>query len=203
MNRGISSSIYRHPTRLPLFPNLSLFPPSRLLTSPSALPSHLASTPVTPVYTIADYVPDFPRLGTPIRDFIAKDVPQLPGFNADDFTKLFLPDLIQPSNIYTCVLLLSCAVAFVYLELGALVDDFLQEKDFEKLEDEFLEEAKTGKYRKGLPREEEIIARDPEAELKAKQAYKRAKVQAERKRGLGWLALVTALAVWTTGIIIK
>lgn len=205
MRQCLSSLIYTQPACSPFLPrHLRPLQPSRhLLTHLCALPP---SVPSNSVYTLAEYVPEFPRLGDPIRDFIAPDVPQLTGFNADDFTRLFLPDLIQPANIYTFLLFLSCAVAFVYLELGVLLDGFLQEQDFEKLEEDYLEDAKTGKKQEDRQQqhaEEGTIERDIEAKVRAKKAFKRAKMQAERKRGLGWLALVTALAVWTTGLMNK
>ena len=71
--------------------------------------------------TLASYVPDFPRIGEPLRNFISRDVPTSPGINADDLTRIFLPDLIQPSFIYSFLLLVSCGAAFVYL--GEMNDD--------------------------------------------------------------------------------
>ncbi|KAH7623446.1 hypothetical protein NADE_002635 [Nannochloris sp. 'desiccata'] len=160
----------------------------------SILPS--AALPAQHLTVLADYVPKFPRLfDTPVKDFIAPDAPLLPGFNADDMTRIFLPDLINPSNIYTLLLFISCAAAFVYLELGALFNDFVQEKDFEKLEEQFLEG-----QRKDRPENKniEIRGNDDAGGLSHEEmAYK------ERKRGLGWLAFITAAAIWCTGILNK
>lgn len=127
-------------------------------------------------------VPDFPRMVQPIRDFIAHDVPSLTGFNANDVVKIFTPDLINPSSLYTCLLLVSCAAAFVYLEGVDLLQDLLQELDFERLEQKYLEENRDDN---GAP------INSSREELREK----------ERRRGLGWLALVTALSVWCTGVV--
>ena len=134
------------------------------------------------VAVLGAVVPDFPRLSQPFRDFIARDVPNLTGFNANDVVKNFTPDLIDPNSLYTCLLLVSCAAAFVYLEGAALLQDLLQEMDFERLEEKYLEENRD-KYPVNMSR--------------------RDLTEKERRRGLGWLALVTALSVWCTGVVNK
>ena len=63
-------------------------------------------------------------------------------------------------------------------EGGALLDEFREERKFEELEEE---------------------ARRSAGNEKKKTAAERAAV--ERARGLAWLALVTALAVWTSGVV--
>lgn len=147
----------------------------------AALPNHH-------IAIFADYVPKFPRIfDAPAKDFIAPDVPLLPGFNADNMTRLFLPDLINTETIYTLLLLISCAAAVVYLELGALFNDFTQEKDFEKLEEQYLRQQKNLKNGGDEDLGDSGVS---SAEL-------------ERKRGIGWLAFATAVAIWCTGILNK
>jgi hypothetical protein len=199
-----------HPINPTAFPTHLFLPYNKI---PATTHRHRLSTlsvtaafPQHHLAVLADYVPKFPRLfDTPIKDFIAPDVPLLPGFNADNVTSLFLPDLINPETIYTLLLIISCAAAVVYLELGALFNDFIQEKDFERLEEQFLRQQELRKSNKSRGRdrsnissiaqlEEEISVGKPTPE---EQAYK------ERKRGLGWLAFVTAAALWSTGILNK
>jgi hypothetical protein len=179
------ASSRRHPP-----PEIAILAGYRLWHSPRL--SILPSAAVAPVL-VADYVPKFPRLfDTPVKDFIAPDVPPLSGFNADTMTKIFVPDLINPSNVYTFLLFISCAAAVVYLELGALFNDFVQERDFEKLEEHFLEGQREDR------RKSKIEMRNTHEELSPEEvAYK------ERKRGLGWLAFITAAAIWCTGILNK
>jgi hypothetical protein len=152
---------------------------------PAALPHHHHHH----IFILADYVPKFPRIvDTPVKDFISSDVPLLPGFNADDMNQLFLPDLISTDTIYFLLLCISLAVAVVYLELGALLSDFMQEQELEKLEERYLQDEDD--RRRGIQnlnsssKPEEIAMR-------------------ERKRGLGWLAFITASAIWCTGILNK
>jgi len=167
----------------------------------SILPS--AALPPHNLLVLADYVPKFPRLyDAPVKDFIAPDVPPLPGFNADNMTRIFLPDLIDPSNIYTLLLFISCAAAVVYLELGALFNDFVQERDFEKLEERFLERQQEERHKDGRENKKneklEYRSSDDAEGLSAEEILYR-----ERKRGLGWLAFITAAAIWCTGILNK
>ena len=138
---------------------------------------------------VASIVPDFPRLfpyGPP------NSLPRLPGFNANDAVRLFLPDLANPSNIYPTLLLLSSAAAFLYWEGGGLWRELEQEQELERLEEDF--EQSSGRAGGNGPVDE--------AALKARAvAAARARAARERRRALGWLALVTALAVWCTGLV--
>jgi hypothetical protein len=77
---------------------------------PAALPLPHAATLLAP----ADLVPEFPRMGQAVRDWIAADVPQLAGFNGDDLNKILLNDLVSPSSWYTAALALCIVVLFVY-----------------------------------------------------------------------------------------
>jgi hypothetical protein len=104
-------------------------------------------------------------------------------------TRLFLPDLINTETIYTLLLLISCAAAVVYLELGALFNDFTQEKDFERLEEQYLRQENNKKLKNGVD-EDLGDSGVTSAEI-------------ERKRGIGWLAFATAVAIWCTGILNK
>ena len=150
-----------------------------IITRPRIEWPRLRATPDPDLVTLASIVPDFPRIGAPIRDFVARDVPRPPGFDVDGVTRLFTPDLINPSSVYKILLFVSCAAAFVYLEGVALIQDLLQEMDYERLEDEFLEGGKDERNKRGALND----------------------TLRERRRGLGWLALVTALAVWCTGVV--
>ena len=188
-------------SRLPRLPNFNrLASPTRHF---NAIPPRrhqrlsLLSTALPPdhgLIVLADYVPQFPRIfDAPVKDFIAPDVPLLPGFNADNMNQLFLPDIINTTNLYYLLLFISCAVAVVYLEIGALVNDFIQEKDFEELEDQFLQQQE----QRAKNKNEEMIATKVKPLSPEEIAYK------ERKRGLGWLAIITAAAIWCTGILNK
>ena len=183
-----------------LFRSLSTLPPS-----PSPHPTPLA----THAITLANYVPEFTRIGQPINDFVnRRDFSNfLPGFNGDDYARLMVPDLINASNLYYIILCISLAIAVVYLELGALVNDFLQEQDFEKLEEEFLKRQKKEKKRRQRPSttttttttSSSSVSDVDEVQIQRNMAIQRAKE--ERRRGLGWLALATSLALWCTGIL--
>jgi hypothetical protein len=154
---------------------------------PAALPHHHHHH--HHIVILADYVPKFPRIvDTPVKDFIAPDVPLLPGFNADDMNQLFLPDLISTDTIYFLLLCISLAVAVVYLELGALLSDFLQEQELEKLEERYLQDEDD--RRRGI---QNLSSSSKPEEIAMR----------ERKRGLGWLAFITASAIWCTGILNK
>lgn len=95
---------------------------------------------------------------------------------------------MNPSNAYTFLLLLSCSVAFFYWEGGALLQDLRQERELERLEDEYLKE-KEGKGSEADKNEGAVSAEE--------------KASRERKRALGWLAMVTWLALWCTGAVNK
>jgi len=101
-----------------------------IITRPRIEWPRLRATPDPDLVTLASIVPDFPRIGAPIRDFVARDVPRPPGFDVDGVTRLFTPDLINPSSVYKILLFVSCAAAFVYLEGVALIQDLLQEMDY-------------------------------------------------------------------------
>lgn len=145
------------------------------------------TSPVT-----AALVPDFPRYMQTVRDFIAQDVPQLPGFNGNDINTIILPDLLNVANLYTAVLVLASAVAFFYWEGGQLLSDFRQEQDMERLEEEF-REGQQGGQEAGAGRGVDA------AELQRLGETPEQRAKWERRRGLGWLALVTLLALWCAG----
>lgn len=131
-------------------------------------------------------VPEFPRYLEQIKDFIANDVPTLNGFNGNDIARLLFSDLVNPSNLYTFLLLFSCAVAFLSFEAPELYDEIKEEKELEKLEESF---------RKESPQQaQDIETRDISLQNK---------IAEERKRGLAWLALITSIAIWCTGVVNK
>jgi hypothetical protein len=144
--------------------------------------------------SLAALVPDFPRFGKTIRDFIAQDLAQAEGgaVTGDTVNSLLIPDIVQPSSLYTAALILCCVVVFVYWEGGQLLEGFQAEKELEQLEDKYREDQQqTGG---GGGSAAAAAARRRRAGLAAVEAVKR-----ERRRGLAWLALATALALWCAG----
>lgn len=124
----------------------------------------------------AALVPEMTRFGEPIREWLAQgsDIAINPFkiFDGNDLVSLVTPDLAKAPDSAKVLLFLSFALAFFLLEGNQLILDFLQEKNLEDIEDASLS---------NVPKTpEENTAR-------------------ERKRGLGWLALATAVTLWCTG----
>lgn len=124
-------------------------------------------------------VPDFPRL-LDRPDVLPKQLVPLPGFNVNVETHILLPDMVNISNLYSVFIALSFVVALVNFEVIELLREYQDEKVFEKLAENL--------QRKPLSEETSEESDDEEA---AK----------ERRRGLGWLAVITAIAVWCAGLV--
>ena len=114
------------------------------------------------------------------RDWLAREVPQLPGakegaFDGDDVNRLLIPDLVGVDG-WTLAAAVAALVWLASLEGGLLADA----EDGEEGE---------GGAAGQPPRPQDL---PPEQ----RRAY-------ERRRGLSWLALATALTVWCTGVVNK
>jgi len=147
--------------------------------------------------SLASLVPDFVRLFDTTGSRASDSMPRLPGFNVNDTVSIFLSDLIHPSNAYAILLLFSCTVAFCYWEGGVLLQELLQEKELENLEDEYLS---SGGIEKGADSSEDAAEME---KMGTHRLTEQALRSSERKRALGWLALVVALSVWCTGAVNK
>jgi hypothetical protein len=133
---------------------------------------------------IASLVPDFPRLFDR-PDLLPKQFTSpVSGFDVNAETKLLFPDIVNIDNFYTAAIAIAFVVAFISFEGIELISSYQSEKVFEKLAE------------KASRREKSIDESDKDNEDTKKEYIKR-----ERKRGLGWLAIVTAIAVWSTGIL--
>lgn len=135
---------------------------------------HYRSYPI--VYTeIASLVPEFPRL-FPRPDSIPQQQPTLDAFDVNQVTKILFPDIINISNVYSFFLFICFIVAFLNFEGIELLQSFNEEKSLERL-------------MSSMDRTRESEASEEEARRK------------EKRRGLGWLAIITAITVWCAGVI--
>ena len=133
---------------------------------------------------VASLVPDFPRLFDR-PDLLPKQFTSpLSGFDVNAETKLLFPDIVNIDNFYTAAIAIAFVVAFISFEGIELLSSYQSEKVFEKLAE------------KSSRRESSINNPEKDNEEEKEEYIKR-----ERKRGLGWLAIVTAIAVWSTGIL--
>ena len=111
--------------------------------------------------------------------------PQLPqnlggGFDVNSIDKIIFPDL-DIDRVYTGALLVSFVVFFVSFEGLELLREYNSEKEYEEL----AEQKDKGK--------KDVVLQ--------KNKIEHMDVVAQRRRGLGWLALVTFIAVWSTGVL--
>jgi len=136
---------------------------------------------------VASLVPDFPRLfGRP--DLLPKQFTSpVSGFDVNAETKLLFPDIVNIDNLYTAAIAIAFVVAFVSFEGIELLSSYQSEKVFERLAE------KASRKKRTLS----DLSKDNEDD---KEEYIEL-MKKERKRGLGWLAIVTAIAVWSTGIL--
>eukprot|EP00890_Picochlorum_soloecismus_P003032 jgi/Picsp_1/372/NSC_00370-R1_---NA--- len=136
---------------------------------------------------VASLVPDFPRLFDR-PDLLPKQFTSpVSGFDVNAETKLLFPDIVNIDNFYTAAIAIAFVVAFVSFEGIELLSSYQSEKVFERL-------AEKASRKKRSSSEPGTDQKDQKEEYI--QFMKR-----ERKRGLGWLAIVTAIAVWSTGIL--
>ena len=109
--------------------------------------------------------------------------PQLPqnlgGFDINSIDKIIFPDL-DIDRVYTGALLISFVVFFVSFEGLELLREYYSEKEYEELAQQ-KDEGKNDLVQKNKTEEMDVVA--------------------QRRRGLGWLALVTFIAVWSTGVL--
>jgi hypothetical protein len=154
------------------------------------------------VFTAA-LVPRFPRLVEQVKDFIAPSVPQLEGFNADDLNRILIPDVVSPGNLYTLLLLLALVVAALNWEwtLEDSERDWMI-KDSTKTKTTATRSISEDEVAKALADQGEghgLVKATPAASDESRLG----KLRRERRRGLAWLALVTAVAIWCTGVLNK
>eukprot|EP00891_Asterochloris_glomerata_P009143 jgi/Astpho2/9143/fgenesh1_pg.00135_%23_7_t len=107
------------------------------------------------------------------------------------------PELLITCSVLFALILLACAVELTQRTLQALATFGATPEGAEaKAEDDLL-------------REIEDMFKQPQRSLSAKQQRSQERILArqllnyERLRGLKWLAVVTAIAVWSTGILAK
>ena len=128
----------------------------------------------------ARLVPNFPRIGgQELPEYWAAFADRLPGFNGDELRRLLFPDLVMDAPNITIITLL--AVAFVYWEGGILLRQLRERR---------------GGGNSGGDGEDEGSGAPP---LPPPSPVELARF--ERRRGLAWLALLTALSIWMTGIV--
>lgn len=130
---------------------------------------------------IASLVPDFPRLLDRPDQLPPqmKEAP-LPGtFDVNAEAQLMLPDLLTMDNLYMGAIIISFIVVFVSFEGVELLREIQDEKTFEKLVE-----------KKGFVSKRKKKEFDTVEDMKS-----------QRRRGLGWLAVVTGIAVWATGLV--
>lgn len=131
---------------------------------------------------IGNLVPKFTRIGEPIREWLSYGLAeggQTEGsFNGNNINQLLTPDLINQADVSSVVLFLLLLLSFYYLEGNELLAEIFNDKELESLQDE-------------------------QKELKTSNYDAKTKLEAERRQGLGWLALATAAAVWTSGSLVK
>lgn len=110
------------------------------------------------------------------------------GFNADDLVRVLLPDL---AGIDASVLTISVALAIclVYWEGGSILRALRERRRRREAA------ARHGGTEAGVAAEEEEALRH--------QRDMREELGHQRDRGLSWLALATAVAVWLTGVLNK
>jgi hypothetical protein len=131
---------------------------------------------------IGNLVPKFTRIGEPIREWLSHGLAeggQTEGsFNGNNINQLLTPDLINQADVSSVVLFLLLLLSFYYLEGNELLAEIFDDKELESFQDE---------------------QKDP----KRNNYDTKTKLEAERRQGLGWLALATAVAVWTSGSLVK
>lgn len=139
------------------------------------------SVPSLHPYSVASLIPDFPRLLDRPQQLPPqmKEAP-LPGtFDVNAEARLMFPDLVTIDNLYTGAIILSFIVVFISFEGVELIREIQDEQTFEKLVE------KKGFVSKRKKKEEDTIE----------------EMRQQRRRGLGWLAVVTGIAVWATGLV--
>lgn len=181
--------------------------------------------PVSEGTILSALVPDFPfRYVEQIRDFVAPSVPRLEGFNANDLNSVLIPDIINPNNTYAALIIVALIIAIISWERQHPLLDHHEKQLYESMEEEDDETSGSKSNREDLdnagrpssPPSSVSIRRDSgslrayllrksSSELlnktKLPENVRETLIRRERRRGLAWLALVTALTIWCTGIV--
>ena len=133
---------------------------------------------------LAALIPDFPRIGgQPLREWIGAQVPQLPGFNGDDLTRMLLADVQR--NPTTSAIIAALLVAFLFYEGELLFERWQRDHPASRQQ-----------------QEEEGGGGAPNAQpQRRRHQTPMERLRHERRRGLYWLSMATAVALWCTGLL--
>ena len=162
--------------------------------------------------TLAQIVPTFPRIGgQPVRDWIGQAVDNLPGINGDDLARLLFPDLVGLVDGPTWLIGGLLTLAFVYWEGGVLLRA-VRERQRQQREQRRRERQQRRREGQQPSGDSSTGSDEDEAAAAAVAAVEEAltpppplspidRARHERRRGLGWLALVTAGMIWMCGVV--
>ena len=150
-------------------------------------------------------VPTFPRVGgQAVRDWIGQSVDNLPGFNGDDLARLLFPDLVNLVDAPTLLISLLLLLAFVYWEGGVLLRQ-LRERRRKQQQQQQQGAQQEGDSGEGAAGEAAALSEQDQPQHKQQRGRQEwtplERARHERRRGLGWLALVTAATIWMTGVV--
>ena len=166
-----------------------------------------------------------------IRDFVAPSVPRLEGFDANDLNNILIPDVINANNAYVTLIGMALLIAFLSWDRqhhhhhhhdhhhprDGRREHHTPAGHFEDDENSG-EVIVSGSRKGGEPASNRPTSTLPTRTLGARgtmgpssarllfdqdvpEQVKNSLVRRERRRGLAWLALLTAITVWCTGIV--